>query len=127
MSGDVIVHEKFLHPMADQHRAEDATVTMLITRPHGSFADGESGSQSGASGGSSHSQAATSGVDTKNEYGLMDYIGLKHGRDARNRLLYFKSAADIENNMKISKKLLRRYVMNSIFIVLGILYCNVFV
>ncbi len=46
-------------------------------------------------------------VDTKNEYGLMDYIGFD---ERGSRLLYFKAAADIENKMKISKKLLKTYV-----------------
>jgi translation initiation factor eIF-2B subunit gamma len=89
MSSDLVVDEKFLHGMADLHRLQDAMVTVLISRPKP--AEG----------------AAAPVVDTKNEYGLMDYVGLKEDGE---RLLYFKAAADIENKMRISKKLLRKYV-----------------
>jgi translation initiation factor eIF-2B subunit gamma len=87
MSSDLVVDEKFLHGMADLHRLQDAMVTVLISRPKP--AEG----------------AAAPVVDTKNEYGLMDYVGLKEDGE---RLLYFKAAADIENKMRISKKLLRK-------------------
>lgn len=86
MSSDLLVDEKFLHGMADLHRLQDAMVTVLIHRPKSD-------------------SAAAPVVDTKNEYGLMDYIGLKEDGQ---RLLYFKAAADIENKMRISKKLLRK-------------------
>lgn len=89
MSSDLVVDERFLHGMADLHRMQDAVVTALIYRPK---ADGAAGPVV---------------LDTKNEYGLMDYIGLKEDGQ---RLLYFKAAADIENKMRISKKLLRTYV-----------------
>jgi hypothetical protein len=89
MSSDLVVDEKFLHGMADLHRLQDAMVTLLISRPKP--VEGATGPV----------------VDTKNEYGLMDYVGLKEDGE---RLLYFKAAADIENKMRISKKLLRKYV-----------------
>jgi len=87
MSSDLLVDEKFLHGMADLHRLQDAMVTVLISHP--AVASGDSPSPA---------------LDTRNEYGLMDYIGLK---EDGLRLLYFKAAADIENKMRISKKLLR--------------------
>jgi translation initiation factor eIF-2B subunit gamma len=87
MSSDLVVDEKFLHGMADLHRLQDAMVTLLISRPKP--VEGATGPV----------------VDTKNEYGLMDYVGLKEDGE---RLLYFKAAADIENKMRISKKLLRK-------------------
>jgi len=75
--------------MADMHRTQDATATLLICpRPE--------------------DETAKTGKakDNSNEFGLMDYIGF--AEDGQ-RLLYFKAAADVENTMKINKQILMAY------------------
>ena len=89
VSGDLIVDERFLHSMADMHRTQDATATLLICpRPE--------------------DETAKTGKakDNSNEFGLMDYIGF--AEDGQ-RLLYFTAAADVENAMKINKQILMAY------------------
>jgi hypothetical protein len=73
--------------MADMHRTQDATVTVLIGPKVEEPTDAKTSSK------------------LRNEFGLMDYIGLSADD---HRLLYFKAAADIENSMKISKRLLHK-------------------
>lgn len=80
--------ERFLNSMADMHRTQDSTATLLIC-PRAE----------------DDAEKATSGKGAKdnNEFGLIDYIGFAPDDQ---RLLYFKAAADVENSMRISKQLL---------------------
>jgi len=80
ISGDLVVDPKFLVKMADKHRSKDSVLTALVYAPEN--------------------------VEQSSDIGLKDYIGLE---EDTSRLIYFKAVADVENTMKLPKKLLRKY------------------
>jgi len=87
MSGDVIVEESFLHAMADIHRTRNAAVTVLLKQK------------------TANESTEEVKKSTKSDSDLGDYIALND----EGRLIYFSSAADLEDQVQIRKSILKKY------------------
>eukprot|EP01088_Endostelium_zonatum_P016656 TRINITY_DN4592_c0_g1_i1.p1 TRINITY_DN4592_c0_g1~~TRINITY_DN4592_c0_g1_i1.p1 ORF type:complete len:533 (+),score=151.36 TRINITY_DN4592_c0_g1_i1:67-1665(+) len=86
LSCDLIADSTFITDMADFHRINDSSATVLLYQPP--------------------PEQESLYKTLKNEYGLMDYIGLDPNT---NRILYKAPAADVEEKFEIPKALLRHH------------------
>jgi translation initiation factor eIF-2B subunit gamma len=90
MSADLIVQEGFIHQLADIHRTRDAAVTVLLKKQP------------------KPEQPVAKKDKTESE--PADFIGIND----QGRLLFFSSAADLEEQLTLTKSLLGKYCITHI-------------